>query len=135
MAHPDEFSKRELALKNDEQHAKQMLELLPKAFLFDAPQTDGPFLRIAFKPNPDYSPASLEERVLHSMNGSLMVDRDAMRLHKIEGRLPADVNIGFGLLATIHAGSNFFYAARPRLRRRIQNRHPRYRHQRPRHLL
>lgn len=28
-------------------------------------------------------------------------------MHELEGRLPEDVNIGFGLLATIHAGSNF----------------------------
>jgi hypothetical protein len=33
-AKPGEFQKWELARKNDEQHAKEMLDLLPKAFLF-----------------------------------------------------------------------------------------------------
>jgi hypothetical protein len=48
----------------------------------------------------------MEERVLHAMSGSLLVDPHMMRLHQIDGRLPADISIGFGL-ATIHAGSNF----------------------------
>jgi hypothetical protein len=49
----------------------------------------------------------MEERVLHGMSGTLLIDPAAMRLHHIEGRLPEDVSIGFGLLATIHAGSSF----------------------------
>jgi hypothetical protein len=64
-------------------------------------------VRIDFKPNPDYLPQSMEERVLHGMAGSMLVDRQEARLHLLEGRLPQDVNIGFGLLATIHAGSKF----------------------------
>ena len=65
------------------------------------------FLRIDFRPNPDYVTQSLEERVLHGMTGSLLVDQRVMRLRGIEGRLHEDVNIGFGLVATIKAGSNF----------------------------
>ncbi len=105
-AHPEAFTKREQALKNDERHAKELLELLPKAFLFDAPVKDGAYLRIAFRPNPAYTPTSMEERVLHSMVGTVVVD-PAVRLHGIEGRLPEDVSIGFGLVATIKAGSHF----------------------------
>jgi len=105
-AHPDVFQKREQALRNDERHAKQMLELLPKAFLFDSPVVEGGFTRIHFKPNPAYTPQSMEERILHAMTGSVLID-PAVRLHGIEGRLPEDVNIGFGLIATIKAGSNF----------------------------
>jgi len=105
-AHPDVFQKREQALRNDERHAKQMLELLPKAFLFDAPVIESGFTRIHFKPNPAYTPQSMEERILHAMTGSVLID-PAVRLHGIEGRLPEDVNIGFGLIATIKAGSNF----------------------------
>ena len=40
-AHPDEFQRREQAMKNDEEHAEQMLALLHKAFLFDEPQSGG----------------------------------------------------------------------------------------------
>ncbi|MCU1319931.1 MAG: hypothetical protein JWP98_1449 [Edaphobacter sp.] len=106
-AHPDVFERRELALKNDEKHAKQMLEMLTKAFELSGPREENGFWRIDFKPNDSYAPQSLEERVLHGMAGSLLVDEGATRLHEIEGRLPADVSIGFGLVATIKAGSNF----------------------------
>ncbi len=106
-AHPEEFAKREQLLKKDEHHAKEMLTLLPKAFLFDPPVKDGGYVRLAYHPNPAYSPQSLEERVLHGMSGTVEIDPLAVRLRSIEGRLPEDVSIGFGLVATIKAGSNF----------------------------
>jgi hypothetical protein len=107
VADPAAFQRKEQALKDDEAHARTMLTLLPKAFLFDdVREQDGEML-IDFRPNPDYEPQSLEERVLHGMSGSMMIDAKSMRLHHIEGRMPTDVSIGFGLLATIHAGSSF----------------------------
>ena len=65
------------------------------------------FFGSIFDQNPYYVTQSLEERVLHGMTGSLLVDQRGMRLRGIEGRLHEDVNIGFGLVATIKAGSNF----------------------------
>jgi hypothetical protein len=106
-AHPDAFQRRSQALKDDEKHAKEMLGLLSKAFVFESARPEGEFLRIDFRPNPDYVPQSMEERVLHAMTGSLLVDPRVMRLRGIEGKLPEDVNIGFGLIATIKAGSSF----------------------------
>lgn len=106
-AHPEAFQKREMALKNDETHAKEMLSLLPKAFLFDQPVVDGEYVRMHFRPNPAYAPQSMEERVLTRMSGTVVVEQRDDRLRAVEGRLPADVSIGFGLLATIKAGSSF----------------------------
>jgi hypothetical protein len=105
--HPQQFEKSAAGLKNDEKHAREMLTMLPKAFLLEGMREDGGYLRIDFRPDPAYAPQSLEERVIHGMTGSMLLDEKAMRLHRIEARLPADVSIGFGLLATIHAGSNF----------------------------
>ena len=106
-AHPDAFQREEASKMQDEQHARQMMILLPKAFLFDPPQSDGQYIRIKYRPNPDYQPASLEERVLHGMTGLVTVDQKMARTHSLEGHMPADVSIGFGILATIKAGSNF----------------------------
>ncbi len=106
-ADPEAFRKRSEALKNDETHAKQMLSLLPKAFLLEGMRREGEFVRIDFRPDPAYTPQSLEERVLHGMVGTILLDGRSLRLRSVEGRLPADVSIGFGLLATIKAGSNF----------------------------
>ena len=104
---PEGFKRSEAARADDEQHAKQMLTLLPKAFVFTAPVTEGEYVRIGFTPNPEYSPQSLEEKVLHGMSGSVLVDAKSVRLRGIDGKMGQDVSIGFGLLATIHAGSNF----------------------------
>jgi hypothetical protein len=106
-ARPDVFQKKEQAMKNDEQHAEQMLALLKKAFLFDEPRPDGGDLRIGYRPDPAYQPKTMEEKVLHAMSGSVLVDGRTLQLHKIEGRIPADVNLGYGILGTIHAGSSF----------------------------
>jgi len=111
-AHPEEFVRHEQALKNDEQHAKEMLDLLPKAFVFDNARQDGDTLKIDFKPNPDYAPQSLEERVLHGMVGSVTIETKTQRLRELDGRLPQDVSIGFGLVATIKAGSRCTQAKR-----------------------
>jgi len=107
VADPEGFAKKEQALKNDEEKARKMLELLPKAFLFENARMEGGYERIDFRPNPEYQPPSLEERVLHGMSGSMLVEPKSVRLHRLEGALPQDVSIGFGILATIHAGSRF----------------------------
>jgi len=107
VAHAEEFRRREQAMKNDEEHAEQMLALLRKAFLFDEPRAEGNDLQIAFRPDPAYKTQSLEERVLHAMSGTVLVDRQTMQLHRIDGKMPTDVSLGFGLLGTVHAGSSF----------------------------
>jgi hypothetical protein len=104
---PDDFIRHEQFRRNDEQHAQQMLELLPRAFLFDSPGNDGPWLRINYRPNPAYIPQTFEERVLHGMSGTMLIDERTMRLHDLEGNLRNEVTYGFGLLATIHKGSSF----------------------------
>jgi len=112
-AHPDAFARREQTLKNDEQHAREMLNLLPKAFLFENPRQEGSYLRVDFKPNPAYAPQSMEERILHGMVGSVVVETGKMRLRELDGRLPEDVNIAFGLVATIKSGSHFSTTREP----------------------
>jgi hypothetical protein len=105
--HPDALQRREQATENDEQHAEQMLALLHNAFLFDEPRTEGEDLRIGYRPDPAYQPKTTEEKVLHAMSGAVLVDERTLQLHKIEGKIPSDVSLGYGLLGTVHAGSSF----------------------------
>jgi hypothetical protein len=107
VADPAAFARKSQTVKDDEAHALQMLALVGRAFLFSEPREDEGFIRIDYSPNPAYQTQSIEERVLHGMSGSMFIDPQRMRLHRLEGRLPEDVTIGFGLLATIHAGSSF----------------------------
>lgn len=107
VADPEAFKRSEATRIDDEQHAKQMLALLPKAFLFDQPVLQGESYRVAFRPNPAYQPQGMEERVLHGMSGTVLIDRKEVRLREIDGHMPQDVSLGFGMLATIKAGSSF----------------------------
>ncbi len=105
--HPEEYKRQEAGKMEDEQHARSMMVLLPKAFVFDQPEAEGEYLRVRYKPNPAYQPNGMEERVLHGMSGSVLIDTKLVRTHELDGTMPQDVSIGFGILATIHAGSNF----------------------------
>jgi len=104
---PDAFLARERAQKDDEASARKMLDLLPRAFLFDNVRLHDGAWTIDFHPNPEFSPHGIEERVLAAMSGTIVIDESQQRLIHVEGRLPQDVSIGFGLLATIKAGSHF----------------------------
>lgn len=104
---PETFARRSQSRKDDEDHARQMEFLVGRAFNFsDTRQEDG-YLRIDFAPNPDFKTWSFEERVMHGIVGTLLIDPRTMRLHHMEGRLTQDISIGFGILAKFRAGSNF----------------------------
>ena len=105
VADPTSFTNTEHAKKNDEDKAKAMLDLLPRAFLVDNPRREGGLTLIDFHPNSDYQTQSTEEKVLHGMSGTVAIDKSE-RLHAIKASLPKDMSVGFGL-ATIHAGSSF----------------------------
>ena len=105
-ANPAEFIKKEAAQKDDEAHARAMLELIPKGFVLENLKDANGDWRVDFRPDPAYSPNSMEEKVLHGMSGWMLIDQKHLRLHHIEGRLPADVSLAFGL-ASVKAGSHF----------------------------
>jgi hypothetical protein len=107
VADPEAFLAQERAQKDDEAQARKMLDLLPKAFVFDNVRLKDGVWTMDIHPNPEYSPHGIEERVMCAMSGTVVIDATQVRLMHVDGRLPKDVSIGFGLLATIKAGSHF----------------------------
>ena len=103
---PEDFRKQEQSKADEEQHARQMLTLLPKAFLFDQPHMEGDVIKFNYRPNPDYQPQSMEEKVMHAMSGTVQVDAKMLRLREVDGHIAQDLSLSFGL-ASIKAGSNF----------------------------
>src|SRR5215470_10498681 len=104
---PAERAKREHRAKQDEQKARDLLRAIPDAFLFRYDGMDGELTRLAFSPNPHYSPPTRELMVYHAMTGKLWVDRAAVRLAMIEGHLTEDVKFGWGLLGHLDKGGTF----------------------------
>lgn len=104
---PAERARRDKRAKQDEQKYKDLLKAIPDAFIFKYDGTEGDLTRLTFTPNPHYDPPSREMTVYHAMAGSLWVDRPALRLAMLEGRLMEDVRFGWGLLGHLDKGGTF----------------------------
>jgi hypothetical protein len=107
VADPETIAKKSQSRNDDENHARQMESLVGRAFNFSGVRDEDGYLRIDFTPNPEFKTGSFEERVMHGIAGTLLIDPHTMRLHRMEGRLMQDVSLGFGILAKIRAGSGF----------------------------
>lgn len=106
LARTDEFMRREQSARSDEVHAREMLGKLPGGFILENVRLQGGLWRIEYRPDPSYDPSGIEDHILHSMRGWFTMDARQLRLVHIEGRLPEDLALGFGLV-NIKAGSNF----------------------------
>jgi hypothetical protein len=105
MKDPRPLLKLKQAETDDELKLQKLLSLMPQAFVFDYDGTEGNFLRVKFRPNPDYVPPTYEARVIHSLAGTILIDSKETRLAKISGQLINQVSFGFGLLGRVDNGT------------------------------
>jgi hypothetical protein len=109
---PDARRKRRDSNKEDDQRASLMLTSLPDAFLYTYVGTDrGPngeqLVHLKFTPNPKFQPPNHETAVYQGMEGDMIIDRNAMRIAKIDGTLFKDVDFGWGILGKLYKGGKF----------------------------
>jgi hypothetical protein len=92
----------------DEARMRRAIELLPRAFLFEyTGPSEGVQVRLSFRPNPAFTPASYEARILHALGGTLVVNQRLKRLIEIDGHLIERVDFGYGLLGHVEKGGTF----------------------------
>jgi hypothetical protein len=91
----------------DEARMLRLLNIMPQAFLFTEDGMQRDCARIAFRPNPAFTPSTYDERIVHGLAGVILVRTPAERLCGIEGHLVDRVTFGFGLLGHIEQGSHF----------------------------
>ena len=101
----------------------KILDILPKVFLFNADGMQDDCVRIAFRPNPAFTPSSYDERIVHGLAGTILVRMPAERLCGIEGHLIDRVSFGFGILGHLEKDSRF------RVTRNARNSHRLEEHQ------
>jgi hypothetical protein len=98
-------------MKRNEQHdgeqARDMMNMLPNAFVWQITGHDKGEITLAFHPKPDFSPGSMNGKVLAAMAGTMVVDEGHMRLRDLNGHLDHEVLLGWGLLGRINAGGTF----------------------------
>jgi hypothetical protein len=101
VAHPEEFRRLNQNRKDDEVRARDLLSMLPHAFLFEDHGAGNGCEVIAFRPDPAFHPANFQERVIHSMSGTVLVNTSAKRLCGIDAHLEHEVDFAFGLLGKV----------------------------------
>jgi len=114
---PDARRRRRQATKADDKRAELMLTSLPDAFLYTYVGTDNgprgePLVHLKFRPNPNFSPPNHETAVYQGMQGDLIIDREAMRIARIDGTLFKDVDFGWGILGKLYKGGKFIIVQR-----------------------
>jgi hypothetical protein len=90
--------------ETDEKKFDDLLRVIQDAFLFEDEGRQGGLEKLAFRPNPGYSPVTYEETVLHAMSGVILIDLQDKRLAHISGTLTHEVSFGYGLIGHVNKG-------------------------------
>ena len=93
--------------QHDGQQARDMLRLLPDAFVWKNVSQEGDHVTLSFHPDPKFSPGSMSAKVLAAMSGAMVVDEKVMRLVALRGHLDQPVEFAWGLLGHLDAGGVF----------------------------
>jgi hypothetical protein len=101
---------RQRLKRNEQQDGKQardMMNMLPNAFIWNIVDRGNGEVKLSFRPNPGFSPDGMNGKVLAAMSGTLVVNERQMRLRSLSGHLDKDVVFAWGLLGRINAGGTF----------------------------
>lgn len=93
--------------QHDGQQARDMLKMLPSAFDWNIVNRYGDDVTLSFHPDPNFSPGSMNAKVLAAMSGTMVVNEKVMRLKSLRGRLNQSVQFAWGLLGHLDAGGTF----------------------------
>jgi hypothetical protein len=91
----------------DAQEETRFLRLFPDAFRYREEGRQGDVLKLRFTPNPNFRPSGNEERALHCLEGTMVVDVKQKRLASINGRLMKEVKFWGGLAGHLNPGGTF----------------------------
>ena len=93
--------------QHDDRQARQMLSMLPQAFLWSKTSAQNGTTVLHFAPNPHFHAHSDQERVYAAMEGEMKVNDQQHRIVSLSGHLTHSVKFGGGLLGNLHAGGSF----------------------------
>ena len=91
----------------DDKRAADMLRMLPTAFVWTLKGETSGTVTLAFTPDPQFQPPTMESRVFAAMAGEIVVEKAQHRIQTIRGELTQDVKFGFGLLGRMRKGGTF----------------------------
>jgi len=91
----------------DARRERSFLRLFPEAFLYREVGRQGDLVTLRFTPNPLFHPPNDMAKVLHSLEGTMVVNAKEKRLVSIKGRLMTEVRFWGGLLGYLQQGGTF----------------------------
>jgi hypothetical protein len=107
LGDPEQFQKNQKIRNEDAEKGKNLLKMLPAAFLYQYDGTQGDLLKLKFSPNPGFHPTGRESEIFHHMEGTMLVDPYPKRLAGLDGRLTSEVKFMGGLLGHLDKGGTF----------------------------
>jgi hypothetical protein len=108
ITHPGAMTSIEQDHLKDEARMERVIKMLPDAFIYeyDGP-AEGDRVRLNYHPNPAYTPANYEGRIIHALSGTLVVNQRQKRMVGMKGTMLYRVDFGYGLLGYIDKGGIF----------------------------
>lgn len=107
LANTSQQNKQRKNEAHDDRQAEEMLELLPRAFVWTRESEKDDVVLLHFRPDPNFRAPDLESKVFAAMEGEMRVNTRAMRIASIKGKLIQNVKIFGGLLGQLDAGGTF----------------------------
>ena len=117
IADRDDLRRKQKQEHEDAEHTLRIVKAMPDAFVyeFDGIEPGRPgvgkpgdeLVRLKFQPNRRYSPPSRVEQVLMGMRGTVLIDKGALRIARIDATLFREVTFGWGILGHLDKGGNF----------------------------
>jgi hypothetical protein len=89
---------------DDDKKMEELLRIIPEAFVFEDQGKEGQSERIAFHPNPGFKPKTYEQRILHALDGIVVIDLHDKRIARLFGSLGTRVGFGYGLIGHVEQG-------------------------------
>lgn len=100
-------SKQRQSSQHDDKQAAQMLNMLPRAFIWTIASRHDEMINLHFKPDPNFTPPTWESRVFAAMEGDMEIDENGHRIVSLRGRLIHEVKFAWGLLGELEPGGTF----------------------------
>lgn len=116
LASPAAFARHIHREQENKQMGVSLLKLMPDAMLWsyaagqpqlpNQPTGDPALVVLDFKPDPAWSPPTMEAEPLTGLQGRVWIDPHSRRMVRLEASLTRAVNIGWGIVAHLYPGGS-----------------------------
>jgi hypothetical protein len=89
---------------DDDKTMEKLLRIIPEAFVFQDQGKEGESERIAFHPNPGFKAKTYDQRIVHALDGIVLIDLHDKRIARLSGSWGSRVEFGYGLIGHVEQG-------------------------------